>query len=114
MSLTRETVLAALKAIKDPVSGQGQDIVASGVMRALTVDGGTVRFVLEINPSQAPAFEAVKSEAESMLKAMDGVDHPDGAYHAPSPPGPETQSRRATRRTRKDPRCGPHSGHCQR
>jgi ATP-binding protein involved in chromosome partitioning len=73
VSLTRETVLAALKAIKDPVSGQGQDIVASGVMRALTVDGGTVRFVLEINPSQAPAFEAVKSEAESMLKAMDGV-----------------------------------------
>ncbi|MGR3698973.1 MAG: iron-sulfur cluster assembly protein, partial [Roseovarius sp.] len=51
MALTRESVLETLKTITDPVSGT--DIVAAGVMRALTVEGGTVRFVLEIDPAKA-------------------------------------------------------------
>ena len=48
---TREAVLAELKQITDPVSGQ--DIVAAGLVRALTVEDGSVRFVLEIDPAAA-------------------------------------------------------------
>ncbi|KAJ57159.1 sodium:proton antiporter [Actibacterium mucosum KCTC 23349] len=71
MTATREDVLAALKTVTDPVAGG--DIVASGVMRALNVDAGAVRFVMEIPPSQAEAYAAVKEQAEQILGALDGV-----------------------------------------
>ena len=41
MSLTRETVLEALKTITDPVSGS--DIVAAGIVRAIAASPQTVR-----------------------------------------------------------------------
>jgi len=72
LTLSRDTVTAALKTINDPVAGS--DIMASGVVRALNIDeAGTVRFVMEIAPGHAKAYEAVKSEAETALNALDGV-----------------------------------------
>ncbi len=68
---SRDQILEVLKTIADPAGG---DIVSSGVMRALNVDGGTVRFVMEIAPSQAQAYSAVQARAEEALKALDGVD----------------------------------------
>jgi ATP-binding protein involved in chromosome partitioning len=72
VALTRESVLEALKTITDPVSGS--DIVSAGVMRALTVDGGTVRFVLEIDPAKAQAYTPVRDAAEAAVKALAGAD----------------------------------------
>ena len=72
MAVTRERVLAALKDITDPVSGS--DIVAAGVMRALTVEGGTVRFVLEIDPGKAEAYNPVRDAAEAAVKALPGAE----------------------------------------
>ncbi|WP_095588016.1 Mrp/NBP35 family ATP-binding protein [Actibacterium ureilyticum] len=72
MSVTREQVLAVLKTVTDPVAGG--DIMASGVVRALQVDGGAVRFVMEIPPQHADAFSAVKSAAEQALSRLDGVE----------------------------------------
>lgn len=69
---TRESVLEELKTITDPASGQ--DIVSSGMVRALTVENGVVRFVLEIDPSRAQAMEPVRAEAESKVKALAGVE----------------------------------------
>ncbi|WP_375258003.1 Mrp/NBP35 family ATP-binding protein [Citreimonas sp.] len=72
MSASRDTVLEALKQIPDP-SGSG-DIVGAGVVRALNVDeAGAVRFVMEIAPQRAQAYEAVKAQAETSLKALQGV-----------------------------------------
>lgn len=72
MPISREAVLAVLKSVNDPIAGG--DIVASGVMRALNVDeAGQVRFVLEVPPRHAEAYKAVKAEAESELRAQDGV-----------------------------------------
>ncbi|WP_238368412.1 iron-sulfur cluster carrier protein ApbC [Mesobacterium pallidum] len=68
----RDTVTAALKTLTDPVSGS--DLMASGVVRALNVDGGAVRFVMEIAPQHAKAYEAVKSEAETLLGGLEGVE----------------------------------------
>jgi len=65
----REAVLEVLKGI----SGPDGDIVSSGVMRALNVDGTAVRFVLEVAPTLAEAYGAVKAEAEAKLAAM-GMD----------------------------------------
>lgn len=72
VAVDRETVLEALKRIEDPIAGS--DMVASGVMRALNVDGGTVRFVMEIAPQHAKTYEAVKAQAETALNALPGVD----------------------------------------
>ena len=68
----RDSVLAALKEIKGP---SGEDIVSAGVVRALTVDGAAVRFVLEVPPSQAEAYVAVRDQAEARLKALDGIEN---------------------------------------
>ncbi len=73
MTVSRETVLDTLKTIADPAGDA--DIVTTGVMRALNVDVGTVRFVLEINATNAAAYEAVKAEAEARLADLDGVEN---------------------------------------
>jgi ATP-binding protein involved in chromosome partitioning len=68
----REAVLDVLKTISDVVSDG--DIVSAGVMRALNVnEDGTVRFVMEIAPSAVKEYEAVKTEAETKLKALEGI-----------------------------------------
>lgn len=72
MAASRDAVLEALKRLTDPVSGS--DIVGSGVVRALNVEGGTVRFVMEIAPTHANAYEGIKAEAETVLKALEGVE----------------------------------------
>ena len=72
MALTRESVLETLKTISDPVSGT--DIVAAGVMRALTVEGGTVRFVLEIDPAKAQIYTPVRDAAEAAVKGLAGAE----------------------------------------
>ncbi|PRY23087.1 ATP-binding protein involved in chromosome partitioning [Aliiruegeria haliotis] len=71
MALQRDDVLAVLKGIALP---QGGDIVSAGMVRALNVDAGTVRFVLEIDPAQAEAMKAVQAEAEAAVKALEGAD----------------------------------------
>ena len=68
----RDAVLAELKKITDPVSGQ--DIVAAGLVRALTVEDGSVRFVLEIDPAKAKTMEPVRAEAEARVQALAGID----------------------------------------
>lgn len=84
---TRESVLEELKTITDPASGQ--DIVSSGMVRALTVESGVVRFVLEIDPSRAQAMEPVRAEAEAKVKALAGVEKVSAmmtAHSAKAPP----------------------------
>ena len=71
MSLSREQVLEALKSIAPE---GGIDIVTSGVMRALNVDGAIVRFVMEIDPAQAEIYMPVKTKAEEILKSMGAAD----------------------------------------
>ncbi|MCT4369393.1 iron-sulfur cluster carrier protein ApbC [Yangia mangrovi] len=72
MPASREAVQAVLKSVADPVAGG--DIMSSGVVRALNVDeAGAVRFVMEIPPSQSAAYTKIKDQAESALKATEGV-----------------------------------------
>lgn len=67
---TREDVLTVLKGIDAPSGG---DIVAAGLVRALSVADGEARFVMEIAPSQATAMTPVRDAAEAALAAMPGM-----------------------------------------
>ena len=89
MTATREEVLAALKGVTDPISGQ--DLVSAGPVRALTVDAGTVRFVLEIDPARADLMEGVRAEAEAAVRAVPGVEQVSAVMtaHREAAPGPE-------------------------
>ena len=71
MSVTRDEILVTLRGVTDPIGGQ--DIVTAGLVRALTVDGGTVRFVMEIDPARAKTMEPVRAQAEARLRALSGV-----------------------------------------
>lgn len=70
MPLTRETVLNTLKSVKDP--NTGENIVASGMVRALQIGDGTIRFVMEIDASRMGEMEALKADAESRLSVLEG------------------------------------------
>ena len=70
MAVTREQVLEALGRVQDPSGG---DIVGKGIVRALTVEDGAVRFVLEIDGSQAKAMEPVRAQAQAAVEALAGV-----------------------------------------
>ncbi|MGB3243894.1 MAG: Mrp/NBP35 family ATP-binding protein [Sulfitobacter sp.] len=65
MALSREQVLACLKEIKAP---SGVDLVEAGLVRALSVEEGGVRFVMEVD--QPEPFMAAKAEAEQKLEAL--------------------------------------------
>jgi ATP-binding protein involved in chromosome partitioning len=67
VATTRESVLEALKSITDPVSGS--DIVSAGIVRALNVEGESVRFVLEIDPAKAETYGPVRDAAEAAARA---------------------------------------------
>ncbi len=86
MSLSRDQVLAALRNIANPFGNS--DIVSDDVVRALTIEGGNVRFVMEVAPEHGVAMEAVRLEAVTALEALDGVDKVSALVTAHSTPKP--------------------------
>lgn len=87
MTASREAVLAALDTITDPDSGKG--IVTADIVRALTVEDGAVRFVMEIAPERADVMEPVRQQAVAKVEALDGIASVSGiltAHSAPAAP----------------------------
>ncbi len=66
----RDAVLTALKSVKLP---SGADIVSAGMVKALTVDEGSVRFVFEVSPAQAKALEPVLDAAKAAAESVSGI-----------------------------------------
>lgn len=91
MSLSRQEILAHLAGVELPGGG---NVVDADMVRALDVDGDTVRFVLEVPPEQGRALEPVRAQAERVVAALPGVRkvtavmtaHAPGARQAPSQP----------------------------
>ena len=71
MPVSKDRVLAELKSVTVP---DGGDIVSLGMVRALTCDGGTVSFVLEVPREQASSMDPVRSAAERVVRNIPGVD----------------------------------------
>ncbi|MBV1927501.1 MAG: Mrp/NBP35 family ATP-binding protein [Rhodobacteraceae bacterium] len=91
---TREAVLAELKQITDPVSGQ--DIVTAGIVKALTVENGFARFVIEIDAAQAKVMEPVRDAAEKRVVAMNGISKVSAMMtaHSQKAPPPDLKANR--------------------
>ncbi len=68
----RDEILLKLKAIVVPGGG---DLVSRDLIRALQIEGGAVRFVIEAESAdQARMLEAARTEAERAVATMDGVE----------------------------------------
>ncbi|KPQ06739.1 MAG: ATP-binding protein involved in chromosome partitioning [Rhodobacteraceae bacterium HLUCCA12] len=90
---TREQVLEALRAVTLP---DGGDLVGRDLVRALVVDDGMVRFVLEAEtPDDARKLEPVRAQAERAVLALPGVARVSVALtaHGPAPRQPAAPAR---------------------
>ena len=88
MSVTRDAVVATLSRISLP---DGGDLVSRDLVRALSVEGGTVRFVIEAPDADAARRLApVREAAEAALRALPGVAGVSVVLtaHAPAPKAP--------------------------
>ena len=90
MTVTRERVLDALRAIPCPGGG---DLVSRDLVRAIQIDGSTVRFVIEApNADAARALDGARAQAEAAVGALEGVSSVSVVLtaHAPAaaPPKP--------------------------
>lgn len=80
---SRDAILATLARIAVPGGG---DLVSRDLVRALGVDGGSIRFVIEAEtPEAARTLEPVRAAAEQALKAMPGVTRVAAALTAHGP-----------------------------
>ncbi|HLU70051.1 MAG TPA: Mrp/NBP35 family ATP-binding protein [Fibrobacteria bacterium] len=70
-SVTTEHVLNALRHVQDP--DLHRDIVALGFVKNLAIDGGAVRFDVELTTPACPAKEDLKRQCVHMVSALPGV-----------------------------------------
>jgi len=83
MAPTKDEVLNALKRIQLP---DGGDPVSRDMVRALAVEGGRVRFILEADSADAAnRLAPVRDAAEAIVRDLPGVGDTQIALSAPSP-----------------------------
>jgi ATP-binding protein involved in chromosome partitioning len=70
--VTSDQVLKALSHVQDP--DLHRDIVALGFVKNLVIDGGAVRFDVELTTPACPVKEDLKRQCEHMVRALPGVD----------------------------------------
>lgn len=72
MAVTKQQVLDTLKRIGLP---DGSDLVSNDMVRALSIESGIVRFVIEApNPETARKMEKIREAAENLVASLPGVD----------------------------------------
>lgn len=88
MPVTRDQVLETLSKLTLP---DGGTLVSRDMIRALTVDGDRVNWVIEVDPAQGKAMEPVREAAERLVAALPGVGKVSSvltAHAAPKPKAP--------------------------
>ena len=71
MSITVEAIVEELKRVQLP---DGTNIVDADMVRAVTIEGDSVRFVLEVPGELGERMEPVRSGAEALVLRMTGVE----------------------------------------
>ena len=89
MAVTREAVLAELSRLSLP---DGGNVVSRDLIRAVTVDGGKVSFVIEApTPEDAQAMEPLRAAAQQLVERLDDVSQASVLLtaHGPAKKAPE-------------------------
>ncbi|MEM8632242.1 MAG: Mrp/NBP35 family ATP-binding protein [Pseudomonadota bacterium] len=89
MTLSKDTILAELSKVDAPGGGT---LVSRDVVRAVTIDGDSARFVIEIpDPSQSPLWESARADAEAAVRSLPGVGSVNVVLTAHGPARPAGQ-----------------------
>ena len=70
VDISRDLILDRLRQVRLP---DGQNLVESGMMRALSISGSKVSFVLEAPASLAPGMEPIRAAAQKAVESIPGV-----------------------------------------
>jgi ATP-binding protein involved in chromosome partitioning len=70
LSVTQQQVLDALAGVRSP---RGVALTNAGVLSPITVGDGKVFFSINVDAAEARAWETVRAQAESVVKAIPGV-----------------------------------------
>lgn len=97
-AVSADSLRAALRAIKDPASGQ--DIVAAGLIEGIEVRGGLVHAALLTDRAHAASMEPVRQQVEILLRRQPGVTnatavltaHTQGGASSPAAHSPRPQA----------------------
>jgi ATP-binding protein involved in chromosome partitioning len=71
VTISREQVLGALSAVRDP--DLHKDIVSLGFVKEVKIAGGDVDFTIELTTPACPVKDQMKAEAEALVRALPGV-----------------------------------------
>ncbi|MDS9467214.1 Mrp/NBP35 family ATP-binding protein [Paracoccus sp. MBLB3053] len=84
MAISRERVLSELQQVAIPGGG---NLISADLVRALVIEGGVVRFVIEAADADAArALGPVEADAERRLKSLPGVEQVQIVMTAPAAP----------------------------
>ena len=90
MAITRDDILAVLSKVTLP---NGRDLVAADMIRALSVEGDAVKFVIEAPSAEVAAqLSTVRDAAEAAVKDMNGVASASVVLTAHGPAAPKPQA----------------------
>ena len=73
MAISEGEIKNALKAVKYP--GFSRDIVSFGLVKGIQIDGGAITVQLALATNEPAIPQAIKTEAEQILRAMPGVEN---------------------------------------
>src|SRR6187401_1086249 len=68
---TQAAILDALRAVVDP--DLHKDIVTLGFVKGMSIDGGQVRFAIELTTPACPVKDLLKEQAHRAVSAVPGV-----------------------------------------
>jgi ATP-binding protein involved in chromosome partitioning len=71
----QEKIIGALKTVQDP--DLHKDIVSLGFVKNLNIEGGNVKFDVELTTPACPVKEQLRTECETKVQAIDGVEQVD-------------------------------------
>lgn len=72
MAVSEDQVREALKGVKYP--GFSRDIVSFGLVKAIQIEGSAVTVQMSLATNEPAIPQAIKTESESILRAMPGVE----------------------------------------
>ena len=84
MPISEEQVKEALRGVKYP--GFSRDIVSLGLVKGIQIEGGTVIVQLALATNEPAIPQAIKTEAEEILRALAGVDQAKVLIDIQAPP----------------------------
>jgi ATP-binding protein involved in chromosome partitioning len=71
MSVTKESVLQALRAVPGP--NQGGDVVSQNLVSEIVVAGKDVMFAINVDPAEAASLEPLRQAAERAVSGIPGI-----------------------------------------